>query len=125
MKDSGPRERAYHQPRRDLPKGSGQAPGCSNTAGATQLSYGNRTCSVALQQLVFSAMGRKVDLDDLLDATQVAELLGLSSRGAVSVYRQRYEHFPEPILERSSGRCQFWLRQDVVRWRQLARGSDE
>lgn len=61
-------------------------------------------------------MGRKVDLDDLLDATQVAELLGLSSRGAVSVYRQRYEDFPKPVLERVSGRCQFWLRTEVEKW---------
>lgn len=63
-------------------------------------------------------MGRKVDLDDLLDATQVAELLGLSSRGAVSVYRQRYEDFPGPVLERQSGRCQFWLRSDIDAWSQ-------
>ena len=61
-------------------------------------------------------MGRQVDLDDLLDATQVAELLGLSSRGAVSVYRQRYENFPSPVLERQSGRCQFWLRNEVDAW---------
>lgn len=61
-------------------------------------------------------MGQKVDLDDVLDATQVAELLGLSSRGAVSVYRQRYDDFPDPILERSSGRCQFWLRAEIESW---------
>ncbi len=61
-------------------------------------------------------MGRQVDLDDLLDADEVAELLGLSSRGAVSVYRRRYEDFPEPALERSSGRCQFWITEDIERW---------
>ena len=61
-------------------------------------------------------MARRVDLDDLLDAEQVAELLGLTSRGSVSVYRSRYEDFPAPVLEGGSGRCQFWLRTDVVRW---------
>ncbi|MEZ5170673.1 MAG: hypothetical protein R3A49_08010 [Acidimicrobiia bacterium] len=61
-------------------------------------------------------MARRVDLDDLLDATQVAELLGLSSQGAVSVYRKRYEDFPGPVLERASGRCQFWLRQELRAW---------
>ena len=63
-------------------------------------------------------MGRNVDLDDLLDPTQVATLLGLSSRGAVSVYRRRYESFPDPVLARASGSCQFWLRQDVESWQQ-------
>lgn len=61
-------------------------------------------------------MGQHVDLGDLLDADEVAEILGLSSRGAVSVYRKRYEDFPEPVLIRQSGRCQFWLRQTVEAW---------
>ena len=62
-------------------------------------------------------MARKVDLDDLLDANEVAQLLELSSRGAVSDYQRRYSDFPAPVLKRSSGRCQFWLRQDVLGWR--------
>ncbi|WCO66818.1 hypothetical protein PO878_20200 [Iamia majanohamensis] len=61
-------------------------------------------------------MAPQVELDDLLDAEQVAEVLGLSSRGAVSVYRRRYSDFPAPVLERSSGRCQLWARADVVAW---------
>jgi predicted DNA-binding transcriptional regulator AlpA len=66
-------------------------------------------------------MGRHVDLDDLLDATEVATLLGLSSRGAVSVYRQRYEEFPQPAVERASGRCQFWVREDIEAWQSTRR----
>ena len=61
-------------------------------------------------------MGRKVDVDDLLDASQVAELLGLSSPNAVSVYHRRYEDFPSPVLVPPSGRCQFWHRPDVEAW---------
>lgn len=61
-------------------------------------------------------MGQHVDLDDLLDATQMAELLGLSKATAVSVYQSRYEDFPVPVLASASGRCQFWLRQDVEAW---------
>jgi predicted DNA-binding transcriptional regulator AlpA len=61
-------------------------------------------------------MGRVADLDDLLDADQVASLLGLSSRGAVSVYRTRYEDFPQPVVRRASGRCQLWLRSDIEAW---------
>ncbi len=61
-------------------------------------------------------MGRQVDLDDLLEAAQVAELLGLSKATAVSVYQHRYEDFPAPVLASTSGRCQFWLRQEVEAW---------
>ena len=61
-------------------------------------------------------MGRKVDVDDLLDADQVAELLGLSSRTAVSVYKRRYADFPEAVLDRGTGKCRFWLRTDVEQW---------
>jgi predicted DNA-binding transcriptional regulator AlpA len=61
-------------------------------------------------------MARLVDLDDLLDASGVAELLGLSRATAVSVYQRRYEDFPPPVLATASGRCQFWLREDVATW---------
>jgi predicted DNA-binding transcriptional regulator AlpA len=56
----------------------------------------------------------KVDPDDLLDAHQVAELLGLSRRQAVSTYRGRYPDFPTPVIERSH--CTLWLRQDIEAW---------
>ncbi len=62
------------------------------------------------------SMGRQVDLDDLLEASQVAELLGLSKATAVSVYQHRYEDFPVPVLASASGRCQFWLRQEIQGW---------
>ena len=61
-------------------------------------------------------MGRKVDVDDLLDADQVAEALGLSSRTAVSVYRKRYIDFPDPVLDRGTGKCRFWLRGEIESW---------
>jgi len=61
-------------------------------------------------------MGRLVDLDDLLEASEVASLLGLSRATAVSVYQSRYEDFPVPVLTASTGRCQFWLRSDVEAW---------
>jgi predicted DNA-binding transcriptional regulator AlpA len=55
-----------------------------------------------------------VDPADLLDATEVAALLGLSRREAVSTYRHRYAGFPAPIIEKS--RCVLWLRADVEAW---------
>lgn len=56
------------------------------------------------------------DPADLVDAVGVAEILGLSSRGAVSVYRSRYDDFPTPVLDLGKGRPMLWLRADVEAW---------
>jgi predicted DNA-binding transcriptional regulator AlpA len=64
-----------------------------------------------------AAMGEMVNLDDLVDADEVATLLGLSSRNAISVYRSRYDDFPKPVVDRGTGKCRFWLRPDVEAWR--------
>jgi predicted DNA-binding transcriptional regulator AlpA len=61
-------------------------------------------------------MGRRVDLDDLLDAAAVAELIGLGDARSVSTYRTRDKDFPRPVLMSSGGRCQFWLRAEVEAW---------
>lgn len=59
-------------------------------------------------------MPRPVDLDELIDAGEVAQLLGLSSRTSVATYRKRYEDFPGPVLERPN--CAHWLRPEVLAW---------
>ncbi len=61
-------------------------------------------------------MGRKVDIDDLIDATEVAALLGLSGPRSVSVYQTRYPDMPRPALTRPSGRCLLWLRSEIATW---------
>lgn len=62
-------------------------------------------------------VGRSIDdSDDLLTADQVAQLLGLTSGRAISVYRQRFADFPTPEVARG-GRVVLWLRQDVEAWR--------
>jgi predicted DNA-binding transcriptional regulator AlpA len=58
----------------------------------------------------------KVDPDDLIDTHEIAALLGLSSPRAVSVYRSRYATFPQPLIDRGTGRCLLWLRADVETW---------
>ena len=58
----------------------------------------------------------KIDPEDLIDAGEVAELLGLARRQAVSTYRSRYADFPAPVIEKNSGKCALWLRRDVERW---------
>lgn len=61
-------------------------------------------------------MGPKVDVDDLIDSSAVAEMLGLAHRRAVSLYRSRYPDFPKPVVSSDAGRCLLWLRQDVEKW---------
>jgi glutathione-regulated potassium-efflux system ancillary protein KefG len=61
-------------------------------------------------------MGRKVDVDDLLDANGVAELLGLAHRNTVSVYQHRYPDMPRPVREFGDRRVKLWLRLEIQRW---------
>jgi glutathione-regulated potassium-efflux system ancillary protein KefG len=61
-------------------------------------------------------MGRKVDVDDLIDANGVAELLGLKHRNTVSVYQRRYSGMPRPVVERGRGRTKLWLRSELSNW---------
>jgi predicted DNA-binding transcriptional regulator AlpA len=58
----------------------------------------------------------EIDPAQLIDANEVAQLLGLAHRQAVSTYRHRYSDFPEPIVVKS--RCLLWLRADVEAWAQ-------
>jgi len=58
----------------------------------------------------------QVDIDDLIDAHEVAEILGLSHRNSVSLYQRRYPAMPRPVLERRGGRTKLWLRSEMERW---------
>lgn len=54
--------------------------------------------------------------DDLVDANEVAVMLGLASNKAVAVYRGRYDDFPAPWIVKGSGKCVLWLRADIEAW---------
>lgn len=58
----------------------------------------------------------KVETDDLVDAGEVAKLLNLAQRTAVSLYQQRYEDMPRPVVIRSGGKTMLWLRSEIVKW---------
>jgi predicted DNA-binding transcriptional regulator AlpA len=62
-------------------------------------------------------MAPRVDTEDLIDAQEVAEILGLAQRNSVSLYQRRYPDMPRPVVERGGGRTKLWLRSDVERWR--------
>jgi glutathione-regulated potassium-efflux system ancillary protein KefG len=61
-------------------------------------------------------MGRKVDVDDLIDTQEVAKILGLAHRNTVSEYQARYPQMPRPVIDRRSGRFKLWLRPEVEGW---------
>lgn len=69
-------------------------------------------------------MPRRVFLDDLIDAHDVARILGLAQRNTVSQYQRRYPEMPRPVLDLGPGRPRLWLRPQVERWhaRQVAAG---
>jgi glutathione-regulated potassium-efflux system ancillary protein KefG len=61
-------------------------------------------------------MGRKVDVDDLIDTQVVADILGLAHRNTVSEYQARYDDMPRPVVDLGGGRSKLWLRPEVERW---------
>jgi glutathione-regulated potassium-efflux system ancillary protein KefG len=62
-------------------------------------------------------MGRKVDVDELIDTQDVARILGLAHRNTVSEYQARYDDMPRPVINLGRGRSKLWIRQEVERWR--------
>lgn len=61
-------------------------------------------------------MGRLVDVDDLVDAHQVAALLGLAHANTVHQYQRRYPDMPKPVYEPGARRAQLWLGSEMKRW---------
>ena len=61
-------------------------------------------------------MGKKVDVDDLIDANRVAEMLRLSQRNTVSTYQRRYPDMPRPVVDLGAGRCKMWLLSEISQW---------
>ena len=64
-------------------------------------------------------MGRTIDVDDLIDARQVAALLGLAQRNTVSLYQRRYPDMPKPVVDVGRGRCKMWLRSEIEAWKKV------
>jgi predicted DNA-binding transcriptional regulator AlpA len=59
---------------------------------------------------------RRVDLNDLVDAEDVARLLGLAHRNTVSNYQQRYPDMPRPVIAFANGRVLVWRRSEIEAW---------
>ena len=61
-------------------------------------------------------MGRKVDVNELIDAQGVADMLGLAKRNTVSLYQRRYPEMPRPVVDLGRGRCKMWLKGEIASW---------
>jgi len=57
-----------------------------------------------------------VDVEDLLSASEVAEILGLAHYNSVTTYLRRYDDFPRPVVDKSGGRIRLWTRKDIELW---------
>jgi predicted DNA-binding transcriptional regulator AlpA len=70
-------------------------------------------------------MGRRVDVDNLIDSRAVADLLGLAQLNTVSGYQRRYPQMPRPVVDMGRGRCKLWLRSEIEHWARRTRTADQ
>lgn len=59
-------------------------------------------------------MGRKIDVDDLVGAAEIAERLGLAQVQTVHTWRRRYDDFPQPVARLKQ--ALIWSWNDVYGW---------
>jgi hypothetical protein len=59
-------------------------------------------------------MGRRVDVDSLIGAAEIAERLGVSHPETVHAWRRRYPDFPHPVAQLRQALVWHW--PDVARW---------
>jgi hypothetical protein len=61
-----------------------------------------------------TAVGRKVDADQLVGTAEIAARLGLKRGGVVNDWVRRYDTFPPPVATLSHFKVWSW--PDVERW---------
>lgn len=71
---------------------------------------------LSVRHVKLPLVGRRVDLDDLIDAGEVASILGLARANSVYVYQARYPDMPRPVLDRGPRQAKLWLRSEMVAW---------
>lgn len=57
-----------------------------------------------------------VNTEELCDAHEVAEMMGLSHSNSVSGYLRRYRDMPRPVIDLGRGRSRLWLRPEMRSW---------
>jgi len=59
-------------------------------------------------------MGRKIDVDQLVGAAEIAQRLGVKRPQVVHDWRRRHADFPEPVA--TLEQAMVWSWPDVARW---------
>jgi predicted DNA-binding transcriptional regulator AlpA len=59
-------------------------------------------------------MGRRLDVDQLVGAREIADRLHVAGRQTVQFWRDRYDDFPKPVVSRE--RAVLWYWPDVQEW---------
>lgn len=59
-------------------------------------------------------MGRRVDVDQLVGASEIIKRLGLKRTQVVHLWRRRHPDFPDPIASLDMGLVWHW--PEVERW---------
>ena len=62
----------------------------------------------------FFTVGRRIDIDELVDATVIAQRLGVRRPQVVHDWRRRHSDFPPPVY--SSARATLWVWSEVAAW---------
>jgi transposase-like protein len=55
-----------------------------------------------------------VDIDDLVDATEIARRFGVARQSVVHDWRRRHADFPQPVFQ--ALRTRLWLWSEVEAW---------
>jgi predicted DNA-binding transcriptional regulator AlpA len=64
-------------------------------------------------------VGRKLDVDQLVGAVEIAERLRVSAPTVVHNWRDRYEDFPAPVVVRT--RAILWYWPEIEAWARRTR----
>jgi hypothetical protein len=59
-------------------------------------------------------MGRRLDVDQLVGATEIADRLGVAHVESVHAWRRRHADFPAPVVKLQ--RALVWYWPDVEKW---------
>ena len=70
------------------------------------------TLRVAVRSV--SRVGRRLDVDQLVGTTEIAERLGVKRHQVVHDWRRRYEDFPAPVAHLRQAMIWYW--PEVERW---------
>ena len=61
-------------------------------------------------------MSPLIATEELIDAHDVANILGLAHPNSVSTYLKRYADMPRPVVDLGRGRPRMWLRPEIESW---------